>query len=108
MAEETHGRQSPDRLVELLVERLGAQGDGVAQFRGEPVFLPFTVPGDRVRARLGIRRGGGREGRIVEWLDAGTGRAAPPCTHFAHCGGCALQHLDEVSYQTVKLDALFT
>jgi 23S rRNA (uracil1939-C5)-methyltransferase len=108
MAEETDGRQSPDGLVELLVERLGAQGDGVARYRNEPVFLPFTVPGDRVRARLGARRGGGREGRSVERLEAGKGRADPPCTHFGHCGGCALQHLDEASYRTVKLAALFT
>jgi 23S rRNA (uracil1939-C5)-methyltransferase len=94
--------------VELVVERLGAHGDGIARHEGEPIFLPFTVPGDRVRARLGARRGGGREGRVVERLDAGKGRADPPCTHFGYCGGCALQHLDPASYRAVKLGALCT
>ena len=89
-----------------MVERLGAQGDGIARHEGEPIFLPFTAPGDRVRARLGARRGGGREGRTVEWLDSGKGRADPPCTHFGYCGGCALQHLDPASYRAVKLGAL--
>ena len=51
-----------ETLVELTVERIGARGDGIAHYRGEPVFVPFTVPGDRVRARLGARRHGGREG----------------------------------------------
>ena len=66
------------------------------------------MPGDRVRARLGARRGGGREGRVVEWLDAGQGRVEPPCAHFGRCGGCALQHLDPAFYQAVKLGALRT
>jgi 23S rRNA (uracil1939-C5)-methyltransferase len=71
-----------------------------------PVFLPFTVPGDRVRARLGPRRGGGRAGRVVEWLALGPGRAEPPCPHFGQCGGCALQHLDRALYRDAKLAAL--
>jgi 23S rRNA (uracil1939-C5)-methyltransferase len=99
-------QRGTDGLVELSVEGLGAQGDGIAERDGEPVFLPFTVPGDRVRARLGARRGGGREGRVVEWLDAGKGRAEPPCAHFGRCGGCAIQHLAPASYRAVKMRAL--
>src|SRR5271169_2826717 len=101
-------QRGADELVELWVEGLGAQGDGIAKRDGEPVFLPFTVSGDRVRARLGAPRGGGREGRVVEWLDAGKGRAEPPCMHFGRCGGCAMQHLSPASYRAVKLRALNT
>jgi 23S rRNA (uracil1939-C5)-methyltransferase len=97
-----------EKFAELSVERLGAQGDGIAFHAGEPVFLPFTAPGDRVRARLGARRGPGREGRVVERIVAGPGRAVPPCRHFGRCGGCTLQHLDPGIYQGVKLDALRT
>ena len=101
-------QRGAETLVELVVERIGARGDGIAQHDGEPVFLPFTVPGDRVRARLGARRGGGREGRIVDRLAAGSGRAEPPCRHFGQCGGCTLQHLDHAAYRTFKLGALET
>lgn len=93
-------------LVELSVERIGAQGDGIAHFAGEPVFLPFTVAGDRVRARLGARRGGGRDGRVVERLVSGPGRADPPCPHFGDCGGCTLQHVEWAAYRAIKLSAL--
>jgi 23S rRNA (uracil1939-C5)-methyltransferase len=92
--------------VELIVESLGAQGDGIAHWRGEPVFLPFTVPGDRVRAEIAARRAGGHEGRVVERIAAGPGRAAPACRHFGLCGGCALQHLGAAEYRAVKLGAL--
>jgi 23S rRNA (uracil1939-C5)-methyltransferase len=92
-----------DSLVELAVERIGARGDGIAQHRGEPVFVPFTVPGDRVRVRLGARRHGGREGLVVDRLASGPARAAPRCGHFGTCGGCALQHLDHELYRRMKL-----
>jgi 23S rRNA (uracil1939-C5)-methyltransferase len=95
-----------ESLVELAIERIGARGDGIAQYRGEPVFVPFTLPGDRVRARLGVRRHGGREGFVVDRLFSGPERAAPRCRHFGTCGGCALQHLDHESYQRIKLGAL--
>ncbi len=96
----------PAGEAELAVERIGAGGDGLAHWRGEPVYLPFTAPGDRVRARLGARRGGGYEGRVVELLDPGPGRAPAPCTHFGQCGGCALQHLDPRTYRAAKLGGL--
>jgi 23S rRNA (uracil1939-C5)-methyltransferase len=101
-------RPEPHReeLVELAIERVGARGDGIAQYRGDPVFVPFTVPGDHVRARLGARRHGGREGFVVDWLASGPGRGAPRCRHFGTCGGCALQHLDHESYQRIKLRVL--
>src|SRR4051812_25509302 len=104
------GRPEPNRaeIVELAVERIGARGDGIAQYRGEPVFVPFSVPGDRVRARLGARRHGGREGLVVDRLFSGPGRTAPRCRHFGTCGGCALQHLDDESYRRIKLETLIT
>jgi 23S rRNA (uracil1939-C5)-methyltransferase len=94
------------QLVELLVERVGAQGDGIAQYQGEPIFLPFSAPGDRVRARLGTRRGPGQEGWVIDRLATGPGRVKPRCRHFGTCGGCALQHLDTASYRAAKLGAL--
>src|SRR5690242_21318529 len=97
-----------DGLVELAVERIGARGDGIAQYRGEPVFVPFTVSGDRVRARLGRRRYGGREGLVVDRLASGRDRAAPCCRHFGTCGGCGLQHLDAAAYRRVKIETLLT
>ncbi len=99
--------RSPEgEVVELAVERVGAGGDGVGSWRGEPVFVPFTAPGDRVRARFGRRRGAGYEGRMIELVAPGSGRAPPPCRHFGRCGGCALQHLDGDFYRRTKLAGL--
>ena len=87
--------------VELVVERVGARGDGIAMHFGKPVYLAFTTPGDRVRARLGRPRDEGRVGTVVEMLTPGA-RQEPPCAHFGACGGCLLQHLPEEAYRGLK------
>ena len=42
---------------ELLIARVGAQGDGVAETPSGPVYVPFTLQGERV---VGGRRGRAR------------------------------------------------
>ncbi|HEV8014343.1 MAG TPA: RsmD family RNA methyltransferase [Stellaceae bacterium] len=98
----------PDaETVELRIERVGVRGDGIAQWHGEPVFVPFTAPGDVVGAVLGPKRGEGRVGALRELIATGA-RAQPPCAHFGECGGCALQHLDQTAYVAAKRQWLDT
>ena len=93
-------------LIEARVERIGSDGDGVACWRGKRVYLPFTAPGDQVRAVLGGRRGDGHHARVIELVVPGNRRACPVCRHFAECGGCALQHLEPHAYHEAKLASL--
>lgn len=85
----------------LVIDSVGARGDGVAQHNGRAVYLPFTAPGDRVRARLATSRGEGQAAELVELLTEGE-RAMPVCPHFGSCGGCALQHLAPDAYVRTK------
>ncbi len=90
------------KSVELTIRTLGARGDGIAERDGKPVYVPFTVPGDRVVAKLGERRGDGIAGALDRVVEPGPGRATPACRHFGHCGGCAVQHLDDQAYGNWK------
>ncbi|MDX2257740.1 MAG: methyltransferase [Hyphomicrobiaceae bacterium] len=74
--------------VELSIERLGAQGDGIARAGGGDVFVPFALAGELVRAVVE-----GERGRLVEVMRAAPERVTPVCRHFTACGGCAVQHL---------------
>ena len=89
-------------VVELEITAIGAAGDGVAWHGGERCFVPYTLPGDRVRARITGRRGGALAAELVERLANGPHRAEPACRHFGDCGGCALQHLDDGYYADWK------
>jgi 23S rRNA (uracil1939-C5)-methyltransferase len=85
--------------AEFQIERLGAQGDGVAATERGPVYIPFTLPGERVTAS----RAGGRAD-LLAVLDSSPFRVEPACRHFGECGGCALQHMEEGAYRNWKRD----
>jgi 23S rRNA (uracil1939-C5)-methyltransferase len=54
--------------VELGIDEIGARGDGVARHPERPIYVPYTVPGDRLVARLDRERGEGRVGSVERWL----------------------------------------
>jgi len=87
-----HGRVAPT----VALAEASAAGAGAAQ---PLVRVPFTLPGDRVRARVWRSgRGGGHsaselEADLLEVLEPAADRIAPPCRLFGVCAGCQLQHL---------------
>ena len=88
----------PGSQVELQIETVGAQGDGVA---ANGVFAPLTLPGERVMAMVsGVR------GEVEAVLDPSPQRVEPPCPHFGICGGCALQHWDHAPYLAWKAEQI--
>jgi 23S rRNA (uracil1939-C5)-methyltransferase len=87
----------PGDLVEIAIERIGAQGDGIGRAGTTPVYLPLALPGERWRVQLVARRGDGFAARPLEQL-AERPRQPPPCRHFGACGGCQLQHLAAADY----------
>ncbi len=93
-------------MVDVTIERIGRHGDGLAESPMGRLYVPLTVPGDRVRVCPLSTRGDGRAAELVAVLEPGPGRRAPPCPHFGDCGGCALQHLTDDAYLGWKLDQL--
>ncbi|MCR5875985.1 class I SAM-dependent RNA methyltransferase [Phenylobacterium sp. J426] len=77
---------------------MGGEGDGVA---AGPLFVPFSLPGERVRVQ-----GSGERRELLEVLQPSADRVEPPCPHFFACGGCALQHWDHAPYLAWKVERL--
>lgn len=71
----------------LSIDRVGGQGDGVANTPNGPVFVPLTLPGESVRAVV-------TDGRAeqIEIVTASADRIAPVSPQYGDCGGCSLQH----------------
>lgn len=84
--------------VELRIESVGGEGDGVA---AGPVFVPFTLPGERV-----VATGAGERRTLRDVLEPSVDRTEPPCPHFFACGGCALQHWAHEPYLEWKVERL--
>ena len=79
--------------MDVTIDAIGAQGDGIARTPEGRLYVPFAAPGDRLRVEPGATRGDGRAATISEILEPGPGRCDPVCRHFGDCGGCSLQHL---------------
>ena len=84
--------------VEVVIETIGGEGDGVAP---GPIYVPFTLPGETVRAT-----GAGERRDLDAVLVASPERVTPPCPHFGVCGGCALQHWEHAAYLAWKVERL--
>jgi len=68
-------------------------GAGLARHEGRVVFVPFTLPGESVRARIDKVSRGWSQARVLAILVPSPDRVEPPCPLFTRCGGCAYQHI---------------
>lgn len=82
-------------LIEFNIDSLSYNGGrGVGRFEGVVVFVPYTAPGDLIRARVTEQKPRFWEADLVEILKPGEGRRKAPCPVFERCGGCSWQHVD--------------
>ena len=76
--------------IELTIDRLGRQGDGLAQIEGKTIRAARTLPTEVVRGVITDSRMDAP--RIVT---PSAQRVSAPCRHYKACGGCAVQHASD-------------
>jgi 23S rRNA (uracil1939-C5)-methyltransferase/tRNA (uracil-5-)-methyltransferase len=86
--------------IELEITTLTNLGSGLGRVAlpGETeakwvVMVPFTLPGERVRARVFRNQKNFSEADLVQVLTPSPHRVAATCPLFTRCGGCQYQHL---------------
>ncbi len=89
-------------VVELLIDKLVQGGDGLATLDGMKVFVPFSAPQERVRARIVTRKRDYAVAEIEEVIEPSPLRVDAPCPYYGVCGGCQLQHINYQGQLVVK------
>lgn len=100
--------------VECEIGHVGSRGDGVgkAEYRHDfvtmerAVFVPGTLPGERVIAQPVQISSQGLRAELSELVIASPERRDPDCDAFPACGGCALQHWQDAAVDRWKVDQL--
>lgn len=88
--------------VTLTIEAAAFKGKGVGKIDGMAIFVPGTMPGDVVKARITKRRKNYRETKLLEILEPSADRIQPKCQHAKVCGGCSWQHVPYVKQLEFK------
>lgn len=75
----------------------------MARHDGQVIFVPFTAPGETVRAIITERHKTFARAKLLEILSPSPDRIVPPCPLFAECGGCTTQHLAYAAEARIKV-----
>lgn len=92
---------------DLQLEKYTYGGDAMGRLPdGRAIFVPFALPGERVRVRVVEEKKNFARGEIIEIIEPSPDRIKARCKHFGACGGCHYQHLLYEKQLEIKTDIL--
>lgn len=83
----------PGAELQLEITDVAYGGAGLGRHEGRVVFVPFTIAGETVRARITKAHRSWLAAELLDVLRESPDRVTPPCRFFGGCGGCAYQHI---------------
>lgn len=84
------------RPLDLDLTAMAHGGSALGRHGGRVIFVPYAIPGERVRVELVEEHQRWARARLLEVLQPSPHRVQPPCPYFGQdrCGGCQWQHID--------------
>lgn len=83
-----------ENVTEVRIDRLAYGGDAIGKLPdGRVVFIPYALPGERVRVSLVDEKPHLVRAKLLEVIEPSDERISPRCPHFGLCGGCHYQHM---------------
>jgi len=91
----------------VQLDKLTYGGDAMGRLdNGRAVFVPFGLPGERVRVRLVQEKKNFARAELLEVLEPSLQRIQAKCVHFGECGGCHYQNLPYEAQLEAKTEIL--
>ncbi len=89
-------------IVNLKIESISNEGNGVGRHEGMAVFVPFTAIGDEINCRIVKLKKTYAYGIIEKVITPSKDRIEPDCTTYKKCGGCSFRHISYKAELKVK------
>lgn len=83
----------------ITTEKMAFGGDCIAKINGKTVFVPYSIPGEKLEVEIIKDTRDYSVARIVSIIEPSLHRVIPFCKFYGKCGGCNMQHID-TDYQT--------
>ena len=87
-----------DQLIEVELESMAYGGSSLGHAGEQVVIVPYTIPGEKIQARVIGQKGRTLFAEGVTLLESSTDRVFPRCPHFGpnKCGSCQWQQLSRI------------
>ncbi len=95
-----------NKEYEFMIESVTSEGMGVSHIDGFCVFIPNTVDGDVVLAKILKVKTGYAYAKLSKIITPSEYRVSAPCPVFSKCGGCQLMHIDYKKQLEIKKDII--
>ena len=89
-------------VLELTIESVGMDGEGVAKQDGMVIFVPFTLVGEVVKCEVTFVKKSFAKAKVIKLIKGTEDRVQPLCPHFRKCGGCDMQHITYLKQLDIK------
>lgn len=103
---DSHGNRSLPDTFEIVIDDMAHGGSGLGHYGRKTVFVPFTLPGERVQVRPLREEDGYMLAEGVRLIEASADRVYPACGAFGirGCARCSWQHINEAAQRLLKQD----
>lgn len=95
-----------NQLVELTIEDMGSDGEGIGKVEGFTFFIKDALIGDVVTAKVTKVKKNYGFARLEEIITPSPSRCTPECSFHRQCGGCQIQAMSyekQLEYKASKV-----
>ncbi len=84
-----------NQSIELTLDAIAHGGEAIGRHGGKTIFVPYAIPGERVRVEVVEEKERWARTRLLEVVQPSPDRVEPPCPYFGpdRCSGCQWQHI---------------
>lgn len=94
-------------IVEVTIEDLGTNGEGIGRIDGYTLFVKDALIGDTVEAGLTKVKKNYGYARLIRVIRPSEDRITPPCPVHRQCGGCQIQAMSYEAQLRFKQNKVF-
>ena len=97
-------------IEKLKIEKLVYKGYGLGFNDSNPIFVPYSVPGDIADVEIEYQKKDVFFGKIKELIERSPNRIEPNCEVFCKCGGCDwlnIPYEKQLEYKQLIINEIF-
>ena len=94
-------------LINLTIEDMSAEGEGIGKLDGFTFFVKDAIIGDAIVARVTKLKKTYGYARLEKIVSASEYRVEAPCAIHKQCGGCQIQAMDYAKQLSFKQNKVF-